>query len=66
MFDSDTTNVLRAVLEEVCDSGSKYETGARAYVASKLLEAARGGQTSIDDLKKIGRSALCSAPSMWP
>jgi hypothetical protein len=53
MFDSETTALLRAVLNEVCESVSKYETGARAHVASKLLEAATRGQTSAEDLKRI-------------
>jgi hypothetical protein len=65
MFDVETTALLRAVLDEVCESVSRYETGARAHVASKLLEAATSGETSVDDLKRIGRSALDSAPTMW-
>ena len=65
MFDSETTALLRAVLNEVCENVSKYETGARAHVASKLLEAATRGETSAEDLKRIGQSALCTAPTMW-
>ncbi|MBR0801261.1 hypothetical protein JQ615_38520 [Bradyrhizobium jicamae] len=65
MFDSETTALLRAVLNEVCENVSKYENGARALVASKLLEAATRGETSSDDLKRIGQSALCAAPSTW-
>ncbi|MBR0801802.1 hypothetical protein JQ615_41445 [Bradyrhizobium jicamae] len=65
MFDRETTALLRAVLSEVCENLSKYETGARALVASKLLEAATRGETSPDDLKRIGQRALCAAPSMW-
>ena len=65
MFDSETTALLRAVLNEVCENVSKYETGARAHVASKLLEAAMRGETSAEDLKRIGQSALCAAPTMW-
>lgn len=65
MFDVETTALLRAVLDEVCESVSRYETGARAHVASKLLEAATNGETSVDDLRRIGRSALGSAPTMW-
>jgi hypothetical protein len=65
MFDAVTTTLLRAVLDEVCENVSRYETGARAHVASKLLEAATHSETSIDGLKRIGRSALGSAPTMW-
>jgi hypothetical protein len=65
MFDSRTTALLRAVLDEVCENVSKYETGARTHVASKILEAATRGERSVDDLKQIGRSALGSAPTMW-
>ena len=40
MSDAETTALLRAVLDEVCENVSRYETGARAHVASKILEAA--------------------------
>lgn len=65
MFDSETTALLRAVLDEVCENVSRHETGARAHVASKLLDAARMGERSVDDLRRIGRSALSGVPSMW-
>jgi hypothetical protein len=54
MFDAETTALLRAVLTEVCENVSKYENGARAHVASKILEAATRGETSAEDLKRIG------------
>ena len=62
MFDSETTALLRAVLDEVCESVSRYETAARTHVASMILEAASKGETSVDGLKQIGRSALREAP----
>ena len=62
MFDSETTALLRAVLDEVCEGVSRYETAARTHVASMILEAARKGDTSVDGLKQIGRSALREAP----
>jgi hypothetical protein len=65
MFDTETTALLRAVLDEVCEHISQYETGARAHVASKLLEAATNGERSVDDLKRAGQKALGTAPSMW-
>lgn len=65
MLDNATTALLRAVLDEVCEGLSPYETGARAHVASKILEAAIGGEIKPEGLKKIGREALCNAPTMW-
>src|SRR3954471_17891660 len=62
MFDAETTALLRAVLDEVCESVSCYETAARTHVASMILEAASKGETSVDGLKQIGRSALRGAP----
>ena len=61
MFDTDTTALLRTVLEEVCESISRREIGARTHVASKLMEAATKGQTSLDDLKQAGSMALSEA-----
>jgi hypothetical protein len=40
MFSAEITARLRAVLNEVCAGVSKYETGTRALVASKILENA--------------------------
>lgn len=39
MFDPATTALLRAVLDEVCEDVSRYETGARTHVTSRILEA---------------------------
>ncbi|SCB50441.1 hypothetical protein GA0061098_1014153 [Bradyrhizobium shewense] len=61
MFDTDTTALLRAVLEEVCKTIFRREIGARTHVASKLLEAATRGQTSLDDLRQAGSRALSEA-----
>jgi hypothetical protein len=65
MFDAQTTALLRTVLDEVCDGISRYETGARAHVASKILEAAKGGEVTVDALKRDGSEALSRAPAMW-
>ncbi|RXG85627.1 hypothetical protein [Bradyrhizobium vignae] len=65
MFDSVTTALLRAVLDEVCENVSRSETGARAHVASKILEAATKVDISPDHLKQIGRHALSQVPTMW-
>jgi hypothetical protein len=65
MFDPATTALLRAVLDEVCEEVSRFESGTRAHVASRILEAATKGDTSPDRLKRIGREALHDAPTMW-
>jgi hypothetical protein len=65
MFDTATTALLRAVLDEVCESVSARETGARTHVAIKILEAASRGEASVEGLKQIGRQALSQAPTMW-
>ncbi|WP_249149983.1 hypothetical protein [Bradyrhizobium liaoningense] len=65
MFDSVTTALLRAVLDEVYKSVSRNQTGTRTHVASKILEAATRGDTSPDDLRQVGRKALSEAPTMW-
>jgi hypothetical protein len=65
MLDAETAGLLRAVLDEVCEKVSKYKTGARTHVASKILEAATRGETSAEDMKRIGRTALGAAPTMW-
>ena len=63
MFDNATTALLRAVLDEVCESVPRREIGARTHVASKILEAATGGEVSPEVLRQIGREALCHVPA---
>jgi DNA-binding transcriptional regulator YdaS (Cro superfamily) len=63
MFDTATTALLRAVLDEVCESVSARETGARTHVASKNLEAATRGDVSPEDLRRVRREALSGAPT---
>lgn len=58
MLDAETRARLRAVFDEVCSGVSRTETAARAYVASKMLEAASNGVTSTDGLRSAGREAL--------
>ncbi|SCB54828.1 hypothetical protein GA0061098_10315 [Bradyrhizobium shewense] len=66
MLDGPTTALLRTILDEVCESVSPYDVGVRAYVASKILEAAANrGETRPDLLKQIGQEALSRAPTMW-
>ena len=64
-MDTATTALLRAVLDEVCESISQREIGARTHVASKMLEAATRGEVSPEGLKQVGRDALSHAPTMW-
>ena len=65
MFSPETIAILRAVLTEVCQSVSPFDTGTRAHVACKILEVAGKGRSSVDDLKAAGRKALNDAPTMW-
>ncbi|MBV8920147.1 hypothetical protein [Bradyrhizobium sp.] len=65
MLDAETTALLRAVLDELCESVSRHETGASGHVASKILEAATNGEKSLDDLEPVGRGELDRTPSMW-
>ena len=65
MFDTVTTALLRAVLDEVCESVSHREMGARTHVASKILEAATNGEVSPEGLGQVGRDAVLRAPTMW-
>nr|WP_249814990.1 MULTISPECIES: hypothetical protein [unclassified Bradyrhizobium] len=65
VLDATTTALLRAVLEEVCDSLPRSETGTRAHVASKILEAANRGEITVNRLRQVGMEALRSAPTMW-
>ena len=58
MFDAETTARLRTVFDEVCAGVSRYETAVRVHVASKMLEAATNGDTSINGLRKAGLQAL--------
>ena len=65
MFDAETTALLRAVLDEVYESVSRCEIGARTHVASNILEAATRGEVSPDGLRQVGRDALSRASTMW-
>ncbi|AJA65366.1 hypothetical protein ACVIW2_004088 [Bradyrhizobium huanghuaihaiense] len=65
MLDVGTITLLRTILDEVCVSVPPYDAGVRAYVASRILEAATRGETRPDLLKQIGQEALSRAPTMW-
>lgn len=65
MFDAQTAALLRAILDDVCQTVSPSETGTRTHVAAKIFEAARQGETTPDSLMQVGRKALNDAPTMW-
>jgi hypothetical protein len=72
MFDPAATALLRAVLDDVCETIFRAEAGTpthvdctRTHVASRILEAVARGDTSPDHLKQAGREALSDAPTMW-
>lgn len=65
MFDASTTELLRAVLDEVCENVPGRETGTRTHVATKILEAAARGQVWAEGLGQAGRRALSQAMHMW-
>jgi hypothetical protein len=64
MFDTATTALLRAVFDEVGESVSRREIGARTHVASIILKAATRGEISPESLRQVGR-ALSHSPTMW-
>jgi hypothetical protein len=58
-FDDRTLANMDVVLEEVCRElryGGDHE--CRKFVAERLMEAARAGQTTLGSLMVIGRRAL--------
>lgn len=63
MSGSETTALLRAVLDEVCEKVGRHENGTRTHVATKLLQAAREGRRTVDELREMGREALRTAPA---
>ncbi|MCC8981470.1 hypothetical protein [Bradyrhizobium acaciae] len=66
MRDGETVAVLRAVHDEVCTDVPRSNTTRRTGVASGLLQAVREGRSSIEELRRAGRAALRTVPSMWP
>ena len=64
-LDIRTISALRTVLEDVCCDLPVSSTSARTFVASRILECARGGEQTYDALKDAGHQALKAAPTMW-
>nr|QIO37421.1 hypothetical protein HAP40_29365 [Bradyrhizobium sp. 1(2017)] len=63
--DGELAALLRAVLDEVCVNVPSSDAMTRRRVAAKLREALRGNHHSLEALKRTGRDALVSAPTMW-
>lgn len=63
MLDAETTALLRNILNEVCAVVSRYETGARVHVASKLLESATKGEISLTSCGWLPNERLVDAPT---
>jgi hypothetical protein len=64
-LDSKIISELRTVLDDVCGHLPATSVMTRTIVASKILETARTGHETYDDLKEAGQQALKSAPTMW-
>jgi hypothetical protein len=64
-LDSNIISALRTVLDDFCGHLPASSVTARTLVASTILEAARSGQQTYDDLKEAGLQTLKSAPTMW-
>jgi hypothetical protein len=58
-FDERTQANIEVVLDEVCSTlpnGGDHES--RKFIAEHLMQAARGGSTSLGELTYVGRRAL--------
>jgi hypothetical protein len=65
MFVSETTALLRAILEEVCHNVDRSQNATRAHVAAGILAAAGRGRITAEDVREAGREALKTAPTTW-
>jgi hypothetical protein len=63
-LDHQIISALRTVLDDVCGHLPLSSITARTFVASKILECARDGQQTYEDLKEAGLVALKSAPTI--
>lgn len=58
-FDERTQANMDVVLDEICrelSNGGDHET--RKFIAEHLMQAARGGSTTLGELTYVGRRAL--------
>jgi hypothetical protein len=58
MFDSKTVADMRSILDEVCSHLPESSTEARTFVASRILECAKQGETTHAALLAAGRRAV--------
>jgi hypothetical protein len=63
-LDSKTVSALRTVLDDVCSHLPLSSISARTFVASRILERAKTGDQTFDELKQAGLEALRVAPTM--
>jgi hypothetical protein len=54
-FASETVNIMRAVLDDVCSHVSRNSTTARTFIASRILECASKGERTYDGLFYVPR-----------
>lgn len=64
-LDSIVISALRNVLDDVCSHLPLSSITTRTEVASRILECARGGGHTYDELKTAAEAALNAAPTMW-
>jgi len=64
-LDSRTVSALRIILDDVCGHLPLNSITARTFVASRILEHAKTGEQSFDELRQAGIEALRVVPSMW-
>ncbi len=58
-FDERTQANMDVVLEEICSelpNGGDHDS--RKFIAEQLMQAARGGKTTLGELTHVGRRAL--------
>jgi len=65
MPDTETAALLRTVLDELCAQLPSFDASTRTNVASRLLDAAKQGRCSLDDLREAGKQGLHKTPTMW-
>ena len=59
-LDANTISALRSVLDEVCSHLPPDSNSLRTLVASKILECARAGEQTYDDLRQAAFESLGS------
>jgi hypothetical protein len=57
-FGSETVDIMRAVLDDVCSHVRRNSTSARTFIASRILECASKGERTYDGLLRAARLAV--------